>query len=291
MKKDVVNLIGYASGVAANNIDCALGPWYFYYHSHLFEACNMSVSWQHMIQATSPHHGADVMDLVIEKVRELGLAVMPLIRDNQRFCVLGGDHSSAMGTWSAMAHAYRSRGDIGLIWIDAHMDSHTPETSESQNIHGMPLAHLLGQGAPDFVRLFDDLPALKPENICLIGTRSYEVGEREILQNLGVKIIKMDQIEQQGIEAVLMEAYEHVSRHTFGIGISLDLDGIDPLDAPGVGCPVARGIAGQALLKAFQNNPVFKSILGLEIVEYNPVLDQHHKTAKLAVGLLNAIYG
>lgn len=291
MKKGKINLIGYASGIAANNPDCALGPWYLYYHPHLFESLQLSVSWHQMVRAASSHRGIDVMPLVKEKVQELGDAVLPFVQQQQRFCVLGGDHSSAMGTWNAVAHAYRDAGDIGLLWIDAHMDSHTSETSETQNIHGMPLAHLLGQGNPAFVKLFDDMPALKPQNVCLIGTRSYEVGEQEILQKLGVKIIGMERITQVGIHAVLQEAYEYVSHHTIGVGVSLDLDGIDPLDAPGVGCPVPSGISGRELVNAFQHQDVFKSIVGLEIVEYNPIQDLNHQTAKLAVELLHAIYG
>ncbi len=291
MNKDKINLIGYASGIAANNQDCALGPWYLYYHPHLFEEFHLQVSWHHLVYAASSHRGADVRTLVQEKVQELGHVVLTFAQNLQRFCVFGGDHSSAMGTWNAVAHAYRDKGDIGLIWIDAHMDSHTAETSETQNIHGMPLAHLLGQGNPSFVKLFDDMPALKPQNVCLIGTRSYEIGEEAILQKLGVKIIKMEQIVQSNIDTVLQEAYEYVSRNTVGVGISLDLDGIDPIDAPGVGCPVPSGISGKELVKAFQSQTIFKSILGLEIVEYNPIRDLNHQTANLAVELLHAIYG
>ncbi|MDP3705296.1 MAG: arginase [Legionellaceae bacterium] len=289
--KNVVKLIGYASGVAANNIDCALGPWYLFYHPALFHDVGMDVDWQIIIKAASMSRGMDVMSLVKETVYELGKAVMPSAQLQQPFCVFGGDHSSAIGTWSAVANAYRDRGDIGLIWIDAHMDSHTPITSETQNIHGMPLAHLLGEGRREFIDLFDEYPALKPENICLIGIRSYEAGEEAILTRLGVKVIHMDEIKQRGIQMVLGDAKRHVLKATCGFGISLDLDGIDPNDAPGVGCPEPDGIGGHELVCALQELVSNQSILGLEIVEYNPIRDPNHKTAKLAVKLLHAVYG
>lgn len=290
-QKNVVKLIGYASGVAANNIDCALGPWYMFYHPALFQKIGLDVDWQTIIKATSMERGMDVMSLVKEKVTELGLAIMPLAKQQQSFCVFGGDHSSAIGTWSAVAHANRNRGDIGLIWIDAHMDSHTPITSETQNIHGMPLAHLLGEGSQDLIDLFDEYPALKPENTCLIGIRSYEPGEKEILARLGVKVVKMDEIKQRGINVVLADARRHVTKSTCGFGISLDLDGIDPGDAPGVGCPEPNGIDGRELVSALHEMVCNHTILGLEIVEYNPIRDLNHKTAELAVELLHAIYG
>lgn len=289
--KHVINLVGYASGIAANNIDCALGPWYLYYHPALFYDAGVDVKWHKIVETASIKRGMDVLPLVTTKVHELGLTVMPFASSHAPFCVLGGDHSSAIGTWSAVAHVNRNQGDIGLIWIDAHMDSHTPTSSETKNIHGMPLAHLLGEGSPDFVQLFDNFPAVKPENICLIGVRSYETGEKEILERLGVKVIKMEEIGQRGLEAVLIEAFAYVSQTTCGVGISLDLDGIDPNDAPGVGCPEPNGIKGHELVNALKKICSEQSILGLEIVEYNPLRDLDRQTAKLAVELLHAIYG
>lgn len=291
MNKESIHLIGYASGIAANNTDCALGPWYFYYHPELFRHHGLDVSWHGIVQAASLQRGIDILSIIKDKAHELGGLVKSSTENARRFCVLGGDHSSAIGTWSAVAHTHRQRGDIGLIWIDAHMDSHTPETSETKNIHGMPLAHLLGKGDTHLVNLFDTMPALKPENVCLIGARSYEAGEEALLNSLNVKIIGMDEINRDGIRAAIQTAVEHVSRHTIGFGISLDLDGIDPLDAPGVGCPVPSGISGQELVSAFENIPMIKAHLGLEIVEYNPIKDVDHQTAKLAVELLHAICG
>ncbi|MDF1757946.1 MAG: arginase [Legionellaceae bacterium] len=291
LQKRVINLVGYASGIAANNIDCSLGPWYFYYHQHLFQNLDLDVEWKTIVEATSVGRGMDVMPLVIEIVTKLGNAVLPLAKSAEPFCVIGGDHSSAIGTWSAVAHANRSKGDIGLVWIDAHMDCHTPHTSETKNIHGMPLAHLLGEGSTEFINLFEEIPALKPENVCLVGIRSYESGEQKTLEKLGVNVFYMDDVKKHGVTNVLAKAYSLVSKSTCGVGISLDLDGIDPSDAPGVGCPEPGGIDGLELVQGLKAMVSDVDILGMEIVEYNPIEDINGKTVKLALELFNAVYG
>ena len=286
-----IKLLGYACGAAANNIDCALGPWYFFYHQELFKQISVQVDWVNIFEASTEFSGMHVMPLVKEVARDLGEEFINLVAKQQPICVLGGDHSSAVGTWSAYAHAMREQGDIGVIWIDAHMDCHTPQTSESKNIHGMPLAHLLGRGDKDLVKLFDDEPALKPENVCLIGTRSYESGEANILSSLGVKIFFMEDLKKISLQQAIREAYSYVSANTCSVGISLDLDSMDPKDAPGVGCPAADGINPQELIAALQAEITGKGIMAAEIVEYNPVKDINGKTARIAMELLDAIYG
>ena len=285
-----LNLLGFASGIAANNPDCALGPWYLYYHPELFTTKEMLVHWQTMIQTTSSKRGADVLTLVEDNVKQLGLAVLSLAREEKAFCVIGGDHSCAIGTWSAVAHANRLRGDIGLIWIDAHMDSHTPTTSTTQNIHGMPVAHLLGEGTERLTQLFDSAPKIKPNNLIIIGIRSYEPSEAALLKRLGVTVIFMEEVRQRGIHAVLTEASHRLTQTTCGFGISIDMDAIDPHDAPGVGCPEAHGLEGAALVSALQSMPYQSPFLGLELTEFNPIVDQDGKTAKLLVNLMHAVF-
>ena len=286
-----LNLVGYASGIAANNPDCALGPWYLYYHADMLQQLTMTTTWQTIIKATSKQKGADVLSLVTKSLTELSEAVLPLARHKQPFCVIGGDHSCAMGTWSAVAHAHRPQGDIGLLWIDAHMDSHTAESSPSQNIHGMPLAHLLGFGDRALYSILDSQPKIKPENVCLIGIRSYEAHERELLERLGIKIYYMHDVLEQGLDAIFTKACQQVSAGTCGFGITIDLDGIDPVDAPGVGCREAGGIRSAELLQALQNMKYKQHLLGLEIAEFNPMRDETAKTAKLLIDLIQAIYG
>ena len=285
-----LELIGFASGVAANIIDCALGPWYLYYHPELFNTIDVDVHWQSMIQTTATQHGRQALPFVEKNIEELGRTVLPFAKQHKPFCVIGGDHSCAIGTWSAVAHSNRSDGDIGLIWIDAHMDSHTPATSLTQNIHGMPVAHLLGEGIESLCHLFDREPKLKSQNLYVIGIRSYEEDEAKLLTRLGVNLVYMEEVQQRGIEDVLSVACQTLAQTTCGFGISIDLDAIDPLDAPGVGCPEPNGIRGGALVSALKTIQYQKPLLGLELAEYNPIRDQDGKTAKLMIDLIHAVY-
>lgn len=287
--KSKLTIIGFASGIAGNNPDCALGPWYLHYHPEWFEQAALAVIWHSFIAAASPYKGKEVLAEVIRISQDLSQEVRYLVQSDHKFAVVGGDHSCAIGTWSAVANANRQKGDIGLLWIDAHMDSHIPSTSMSQNIHGMPLAALLGHGVSDLCHLLDDAPKLKPENVCLIGVRSYEAGERLLLEQLGVRIYYIEEIRERGLTAVMSEAYAQVTANTCGIGISIDLDAIDPKDAPGVGCREPGGFTGEALQQALQVLPKSKPLLGIEIAEYNPLLDVEHKTALLLIALLQIL--
>lgn len=290
MSQTTITLLGFASGIAANDRNCALGPWYLYYHPHILQRITAQISFQTILTSTSFLKGKDVLVEVEKNLQELSQAVLPYAQKKEKFCVIGGDHSCAIATWSAVAHANRSQGDIGLIWIDAHMDSHTPETSETQNIHGMPVAHLLNQGVSRLCRILDDQPKVKPQHMCLIGIRSYEIGEQQLLERLGVKIYYMEEVSQRGIQTILNEAVEHVRAQTCGFGVSIDMDAIDPKDAPGVGYREEGGIRGQELQDALRCMPHKKQLLGLEITEFNPLQDQGDKTAKLLANLIQAVF-
>lgn len=289
MKTDV-KLIGYADGSAANNVDTALAPWYLRYHDELFKILPFSVHWSEIFANFSVRRKLDALADVTALNLQLAQHVAASIEQQEKFCVIGGDHSCAIGTWSGVAHAHRQQGDIGLIWIDAHLDSHTPKTSLTQNIHGMPVSHLLGTGHTVLLSLLDKEPKLKPQNICFIGIRSYEAAELDFVKNLGVKIIFMPEILERGMTAVFADALAHVAQATVGVGISIDLDAIDPSDAPGVGYREANGIKASELLTTLANFPINTPFLGLEITEYNPIRDEKQKTAKLLVELIRAVY-
>lgn len=288
--REPVELVGYASGVAGNNPDCALGPWYMYYHPEWFQSLSVPVNWHTLLPSTAVGSGKEVVSTVEHGLQQLADTILPLAQAHKPICVIGGDHSCGIATWSAVAHANRAQGDMGLIWIDAHMDAHTPETSDSQNIHGMPVAHLLGEGLPSLTQLLDSDAKIKPENLCLIGIRSYQQGEADLLARLGVKIYFMEEVTRRGIQVVLQEAEQLVSRHTCGVGISIDLDAIDPADAPGVGYREPGGIAGHSLVSGLHELAQRHKLLALEVTEYNPLLDDHGKTAQLLVALLHAVY-
>ena len=171
------------------------------------------------------------------------------------------------------------------------MDSHTPDSSPSGAVHGMPLACLLGSGAPALVRLGGYAPKLRAENVCVVGVRSFEPAEASLLQRLGVHVFGMDEIRQRGMTAVLAEAIERVRMHTAAFGITVDLDVVDPRDAPGVGSPEPGGIAGAELVAALAQLSRYHDLVGVEIAEFNPDRDVDGVTAVLLYELLASIAG
>lgn len=197
--------------------------------------------------------------------------------------IFGGDHAIAVGTWNGVYKFYKQNQQLpmGLIWIDAHMDSHTPATSLSGAWHGMPLAGLLGHGVDQFSKLLFTEPVFSPENICLIGVRSYEEGEAKLLKTLNVKTIFVEEVHQKGMAKVMQEALEWITSKTKVFGVSLDLDVMDPKVAPAVGCPEKNGIHDQDLIKALHQLQQYPQLSALEVVEYNPNLDKDNQTLKI----------
>jgi len=182
----------------------------------------------------------------------------------------------------------RQRGPLGLLWVDAHMDSHTPDTSPSGALHGMPLACLLGYGERELTEVAYPGPKLQPQHVCIVGVRSFEEGEARLLEVLGVRVFFMQEVQRIGPEAVMQEAMEIVSQETAAFGISIDMDAIDPLDAPGVGSPAPLGIAGRALVECMGMVAQQPKLAGIEVTEFNPLRDVNKKTAKLVGDLLGA---
>src|SRR6185436_5309025 len=170
------------------------------------------------------------------------------VRGGRLPCVIGGDHSCAVGTWSGAAMGLD--GALGLVWIDAHMDSHTPGTSPSGRLHGMPLAALLGQCDDALAGLADGM--LLPRHICLIGVRSYEAAEAELLERLGVRVFGMEEVVRRGLARVMDDATAIANEGTTGYGVTLDLDALDPREMPAVATPAAFGIRGDELVREFE---------------------------------------
>jgi len=205
--------------------------------------------------------------------------------------VIGGDHSCAIGTWSGVRAATRARGPLGLVWIDAHLDSHTPQTSHTGLIYGMPLAALLGHGDPMFTNCLEPGPKLQPQHVCILGARSYEPEERALLQQIGVRVIEMPEVERMGVQAAMIEALAIARRAPGGYGISLDLDAIDPRDAPGVGTPAAYGLRAPDLISALGATRGDPQLVALEIVEYNPGRDRDGMTMRHAIDVAATVLG
>lgn len=287
MNKNVY-LLGYASGIAGADSGSGDGPLVLQQSPYLTQLSKMGLDlhWQAILKPQTDI--TPKLMVVSRQCQNLSTAVVDLVREKKFFTVLGGDHTCAIGTWSGVHDALKNQGPIGLIWIDAHMDSHTPETSLSGNLHGMPLACLLGYGEPALTQISNAAPKLKPEHVCLIGVRSFEEGEAKLLQRLKVRVFFMDEIKQRGLEAVMRDAIQIVTQGTVGFGLSLDIDSMDPQDAPGTGVTEQDGIRGDDLCRALKilAKP---NLIGVEIAEFDPHHDQNHLTEKLIAQLMEAI--
>ncbi|WP_243388296.1 arginase [Bacillus kexueae] len=226
---------------------------------------------------------------VAEANEQLAVKVDEAVQSESFPLVLGGDHSIAIGTLAGVAKHYEN---LGVIWYDAHGDLNTAETSPSGNIHGMPLAVSLGIGHPSLTNIMGYTPKIKPENIVIIGARALDEGERELIKEKGIKVYTMHEIDRLGMTQVMEEAITYLrNRGTDGVHLSLDLDGLDPHDAPGVGTPVIGGISYRESHLAMEMLAESGIITSAEFVEVNPILDERNKTATVAVALMGSLFG
>ena len=281
-------IIGAASGAGAPDPTTATGPAALRRAAVFHHTPLQHVEWDTILRVPR-----DAMDTPLHAVAALGERLADKVESvllAGRFpLVVGGDHSCAIGTWSGVHRALAARGPIGLIWIDAHMDSHTFATTPSGQINGMPLAALLGHGESVLTGIDGADAALQPAHVCLIGVRSYEAGEAALLQRLGVRVFDMADVRRHGLAEVFNEALAIVRRGTAGFGVSVDLDALDPGEAPGVGSPVPGGLTSAELaaaLSRLRDDPAF---VAMEIVEYNPRRDRGSVTADAVGALVDAI--
>ena len=220
----------------------------------------------------------------------LAAAVADSLRQGRLPCVLGGDHSCAGGTWTGVTRALNGRPGVaralGLIWIDAHMDAHTPGTSHTDRLHGMPLAWLLGEDDNPLYGLASGV--VEPRHASLIGVRSFEPEEQVRLARLGVRVFMHDEVKARGLDAVFAEALAIATAGTAAFGISVDLDVVTPDEAPAVGTPVAGGVSGAELARALGRVGGRAELAAVELVEYSPRRDRGGRSAQVAIDLLAA---
>ena len=294
-----VRVVGAACGAGAPDPRCANGPAALRKHGLVAELrqVGMDAAWSTTI---APPPAGDTVTVVSAVAAALAARTEELVARGRIPVVLGGDHSCAIGTWKGIVRGMAARAAVpphasasplpkplGLVWIDAHLDAHTAQTSMSGNLHGMPLACLLGEGDPRLTGIAGGA-RLDPGHVCLVGVRSFETGEAALLRRLGVRSFFMHDVQRQGLTAVMREAVA-IAGNGGAYGISLDLDAVDPRDAPGVGSPVAGGIRGPDLLRALARCGRGAGLTGLEITEYNPDRDRDGKTARLVVSTIAAL--
>lgn len=278
-----IELIGAAWGLGGPEPGCAEAP-----------AALIPLVASEMQRCGVPVHAGPILSpLRTERRKQLAVsklcgllasAVADAIHRGHLPCVLGGDHSCAGGTWTGVARSVR--GELGLVWIDAHMDAHTPRTSHTGRLHGMPLAWLLGEDDDPLYGLTTGV--IDPRHVALLGVRSFEPEEKARLEHLGVRVVYMEEIRRRGIKPVLDEAISIATRGTTAFGISIDLDVVTPDEAPGVGTPVPDGVSGAELARALDGIGNRADLAALELVEYSPRLDPSGRTARVAVDLVRS---
>jgi arginase len=254
------------------------------------DAGNVHVHPPEAMTATNPR--AHYLKEISEASEELAQMVESALAEDAIPVVLGGDHSIAIGSVAGVSSFYRKQGQkIGIVWLDAHSDVNTPDSTPSGNIHGMPLAALLGRGARDLTHIAGFAPKVLPENVVIIGARSVDPPERELLKELNIRVVTMSELDERGMAMVMKEAVEIAAYGTAGFHITMDMDFIDPFYAPGVGTPERGGATYRESHLAMEKLADSGKVLSVEITEVNPLFDTSNQTATLAVELILSALG
>jgi arginase len=237
--------------------------------------------------APAGHPKAKYLPQIAAACERLGVMVEQTLERASVPLILGGDHSVAVGTVSGVARYFRQRQKrIGLIWLDAHADMNTPDSSPSGNVHGMPLACIVGHGPAELVDLFGFRPKVEPGNTVIVGLRDVDQTEKPHVREFGVHAFTMREIDERGMRSVMEEAVRLATEGTAGFHLSLDMDFVDPQEAPGVGTPVRGGVTYREAHLAMEMLCDSHRMVSLETVEVNPVIDESNRTADLAVELI-----
>lgn len=224
--------------------------------------------------------------------RDLAEATAQAVREGYAPLVLGGDHSLGAGSAAGVATAFAERGKrLGLLWLDAHGDLNTPSSTLSGNVHGMPVAHLLGHGDEAMAGIACPAPAVRAEHTALVGVRDLDPAEREHAKRFGIRVFTMREVDERGLKAVMEDALAIAGSGTDGIHVSLDADWIDPSEAPGVGTPVRGGATYREAHLAMEMLADTGRMVSMDVVEINPVLDHYNRTAQLMVELVGSAFG
>jgi arginase len=287
-----LDALGIASCVAARDAGCSLGPLVVRDSREvraILGAAGLALEWKALVPTPEEASAVAVVSAICDR---LGRQIMEQVAGGRPFVCFGGDHSSAMGIWGGAMQALEPASRLGLVWIDAHMDAHTFSTSPSGNLHGMPLAALLGQGDARLRKIYGNRPVLPPENLVLLGVRSFEAEEQRLLERLRVPIHYMGPaLEGERLADTLQEIFSELGARCSHVGISIDVDAIDPRDAPGTGIPEPDGLSGDALCRALSRLRGDRRLVGLEIAEFKPASDVDGRTERLIAHLVSALYG
>jgi arginase len=232
------------------------------------------------------------LNQILEVCQALSDQVSSIMDEGFFPLVLGGDHSVAIGTIAGVSRYYHHRGErLGMIWVDAHSDMNMPETTPSGNIHGMPLAVSLGYGATALTKIGGFSPKILPEDTVLIGIRSIDDSEKDLVRETGITVFTMRDIDERGMSDVIHEAIQIATKKSDGMHVSFDVDALDPSLAPGVGTPVSGGLTYREAHLLMEHVADSGILTSLEVVEINPIIDTGNTTAEVTVELLLSALG
>lgn len=277
MGPSAIRIAGLNSAIARLGIEVA-------------DAGNLHVNPPEAIERLNPR--AHFLPQIATAAEELAQMVESALEEGWLPLILGGDHSIAIGSAAGLSSFYRKRDKkVGIIWLDAHTDINTPETSPSGNVHGMPLAALLGYGPEELSQVAGFAPKVFPEHAVVIGARSVDPGERELITSIGMRVFTMTELDERGMAEVIDEAIQIASRNTVGFHVTMDMDFLDPSYAPGVGTPERGGVTYRESHLAMEKLADSGRVLSVEVTEVNPLFDTANQTAHLAVGLIASALG
>jgi arginase len=282
----MIPTIGYAYGHASRDKKASEGPKCIQKRTRN----QQSLNWKTIIEHPTAQHQKDAaLSDVKVYCGQLAQAITQCGKESAPFLVIGGDHSSAIGTWHGATAL--SQKSLGLIWIDAHLDSHTPESSISKNIHGMPLAILLGYGDEKLTALKHSKPVLQPEHLTIVGVTDYEPAESNLITSLKVSTHPLHTLPDHDPYTVIMQAVQQMEQQERAFGISLDLDAFDPKIAPAITTEAPDGLNVEGTLRALKKAAQSKYFLGLEIAEFTPHKDIDRLTENLIINIINTTFG
>ncbi|HFN8281888.1 TPA: arginase [Staphylococcus aureus] len=296
-KTKAIDIIGAPSTFGQRKLGVDLGPTAIRYAGlisrlkqldlDVYDKGDIKVPVVNIEKFHSEQKGLRNYDEIIDVNQKLNKEVSASIENNRFPLVLGGDHSIAVGSVSAISKHYNN---LGVIWYDAHGDLNIPEESPSRNIHGMPLRILTGEGPKELLELNSNV--IKPENIVLIGMRDLDKGERQFIKDHNIKTFTMSDIDKLGIKEVIENTIEYLkSRNVDGVHLSLDVDALDPLETPGTGTRVLGGLSYRESHFALELLHQSHLISSMDLVEVNPLIDSNNHTAKQAVSLVGTFFG
>ena len=289
----VLQTQGIAASLGGNHSGCAKGPATLRDSSEFnnsLKESGIQLNWHDML---TPNSQLAVHPAIKQLCAQASNASQGFIQQKQPFLFFSGEHAYAMGIWQGAMAALAKRGkSLGLIWIDAHMDAHTFQTSPSGNVHGMPVAALLGAGDEKLNEIVNAGPTMEANKLAMLGVRSFEKAEKTLLDEHKVSVTYMKDIQSsESLKQILKDIRATLLQQADYFAISLDIDAIDPNDAPAVGVPESAGLSGTALCEALKQFNGDEQFLGMEISEFSPEFDQQNKTQKLISKLLSCIYG